>query len=205
MNVQQLRALPGWQRVTDAEGTGLVQAGGDRWIRAGQAVVEAGKPCVGPQLIASGEVQVLFEVADMGLAVVVLGPGDWIAPESAFDNTPPILGARALSDTRTLALPREQVERLRTMPQGVAVRLTRTLLQSQSKIAAALGEHAAPWLQRAHDKRQLSRADLTDLGMQRLVQPTQAVPMAGGQPASKQVEIIGHEGPAIAANFRPIR
>lgn len=205
MNVQQLRALPGWQKVGEAEGTALVQAGSDRWIRAGQAAVEAGKLCVGPLLIASGEVQVLFEVADMGLAVVVLGPGDWLAPETAYDSNPPVLGARALSDVRALSLPREQVDRIRNLPQGVAVRLTRTLLQSQAKIAAALGLHAAPWLQKAHDKRQMNRADLVDLGMQRLAQATQAVLPSGAQPASKQVELIGHEGPAIAANFRPIR
>ncbi len=202
MNLNQLRALAGWSQISDAEGTALVQAGNDRWIRAGHLAVEAGRACAGPLLIASGEVQLLFEIEGMGLAVAVLGPGDWLAPEAAFDNMPALLGARALTDTRALQLPREQVDRLRNLPLGLAVRLTRGLLRSQVKISAALGLHAAPWLQKANEKRTLAPADLVELGMTRVVAPA---PQATERPASNQVELIGHEGPAIAANFRPLR
>lgn len=178
MNLTAMRQLDGWADLGESELRSLGSYGVERWFRAGAPLQEPGVGIHGLAMITQGEVQSLFVVKDLALKVELLGPGRWLGSEAWTDGASSLLSFRALSDVRIVVLPMDQVERLRTNPTPLALRLFRSLLLSTAQTEARLGglsAQAAALQQPAHKP---GRHELMSLGFAKL---------------------------AIAANFRPLR
>lgn len=204
MTPAQLRALPGWTETPEGEATALCRMGAERWARPGGSLLEVGKSCLGPMLIVSGQVQLLFEVADFGMPLAVLGPGDWLSVDSAHHTHMSSLSARALTEAKAFQVPREQIEQVRQRPSPTGLRLLRAMLAAQVKLDANLAPHVAAWMRQLAAKRKLTKQDLLDLGMSKLVAST-TVTAEQAVKDGRAVEVVTHEGAPIAASFRQIR
>ncbi len=198
MNAAQLQSLPRWAALPDREALALVSMGIERHFRAGAAV---GAPNLGdsaPLLIVAGECKLLLDIGDLSLPVASLTAGDWWNADSAFDNAGCPLSLRALTDTRAFLIPKEAWASLATRQAALSLHLLRQALAAQLRIATALAPHAARWQHTAAAKRKPTTKDLLELGMNKLIAPTT------GRDAQVQrdVELVGHQGPAIAAAFK---
>lgn len=204
MTPGQVRAIPGWEDSTEGEVQGLLTACAERWHRVGAMLIDGSKPAMGAMMVVSGEVQLLFEVGDMALPLEVFGPGHWIGLTSALDEGNEGLSARAVNDVRVLVMGREGIDRLRAQPSPISLRVYRAILQSQFQSMGKLSPTMAQVQRFQAEKRKLGKADLIAMGFSRLTQSAQVAAMAGKEPG-RAVELVQHEGVAIAANFRAMR
>lgn len=201
MNLATLRTIPGWGDLSESELRVLGHSVTERWLRVGTPLQEAGHPVGGLSLITQGEAQTMMMARDMALMVELLTPGRWLGTEVLSEGGPALLSARAMTDVRVLNLPLEQFERMRSQPSPLALRLMRSLVASAAASEARLGQvaaHAAA-LQQKHLRP--GRGELTTLGFAKVsfaIQPTAAADRTG-------VEVVQHDGVAVAANFRPLR
>ncbi len=77
----------------------------ERSFKAGEAVVEQGKPGVGLFVIVSGSVKIMKKTAGGDeFEVAVNGPGDFIGEMSVLDDAPRSASVVAIEDTKCLAL-----------------------------------------------------------------------------------------------------
>lgn len=201
MNLSSLRALAGWSDLAEGELRGLGNYVTERWIRVGTLLQDFGHPLTSLALITQGEVQTMMVARDMALLLELLGPGRWLGTEALADAGTALVTARALTDVRVLILPIEQFERLRNQPTPIGLRLLRTVVASAAVTEARQSQLAAQAvaLQQKHLKP--GRSELAAMGFAKVafaIQPVSAAKRSG-------VEVVHHDGVAVAANFRPIR
>ncbi len=198
MNAAQLQGLPGWSEVGDREAIVVASMGVDRYFRAGTVVGAALQSDSAPLLVVTGEAKLLLEVGDLSLPVATLGPGDWWNADAAFEQVGCAFSLRALTDVKTFLLPREAWTDLGSRQAAVGLHLLRQLLAAQLRIGAALAPHTSRWQHAAAVRRKPTRKDILELGMVKLVAPA-----GRGDPrGEREVEVVGHQGPAIAAAFK---
>ncbi|MSQ82813.1 MAG: Crp/Fnr family transcriptional regulator [Myxococcales bacterium] len=201
MNAAQLQTVPGLVGLSDRDAVALAGMGVDRWFRAGSTVGEADHPDTGALLVVAGEAKLLLEVADLSLPFATLSPGDWWNCDAIYEHATSPFSLRALTDVKAFVVLREQLAELGARPAAMGQQLLRAMLLAQLRIAQALAPHAVRWQQTAAAKRKPNRKDILDLGMAKLVA---AVARGEVQPHN-QVEVIGHQGAAVAASFRQNR
>ena len=204
MTPKQIRAIPGWEDAVDGEINMLVAACAERWHRVGAMIIDGAKPAIGAMLVVSGELQTMFEVGDMALPVETLGPGTWIGTVSAFEEGAELLSVRAVQETRVMVLSREGLERMRAQPSPMSLRIQRAIVKTMHSSLAKLAPFVAQVQRLSTERRKHTKADLTALGFARLTQNAQAA-AARDQSGGRSVELVQHEGVAIAANFRALR
>lgn len=201
MNAGQLQAVAGWAALSDRDATALAAMGVDRWFRPGAVVSEAHNADGAPLLIVAGEAKLLLEVGELSLPIATLGPGDWCNVDAASERVAAPFSVRALTDLKALLVPREQFAELHSRPSSMGRQLLASLLAAQLRIGEQLAPHAARWQQAAAAKRKPTRKDILELGMVKLIAPTQS----GDARSQNQVELIGHQGTAVSAAFRQNR
>ncbi|MBM4345537.1 MAG: hypothetical protein FJ100_19370 [Deltaproteobacteria bacterium] len=198
MNASLLQGLPGWSGLSDREAIALAGLGVDRYFRAGSVVGVPHQADSAPLLVVAGEAKLLLEVGELSLPVATLGPGDWWNVDAAFELVGCALSLRALTDVKGFLLPREIWAGLGNRQAGLGLHLLRQVLSSQLRITADLAPHAARWQHAAAAKRKPTRKDILELGMVKLIAPTARADARG----QREVELVGHQGPAIAAAFK---
>jgi len=201
VNAAQLQAVPGWTALPNRDAVALTAIGVDRWFKAGVALGPTQNADSGPMLLVSGEAKVLIEVGDLSLVVATLGPGDWWNADASTDGAHSPLSLRTLTDVKAFLVPREQWGELPGRSATAGAHLLTSVLASQLRMAHALSPLVARWQAAAAARRRPTRKDLVDLGMVKLVAPTARPDGAG----AGQVEVIGHQGTAVAAMFRQNR
>ena len=201
MNAAQLQAVPGLTALSDRDAVALAAMGVDRWFRAGANVGDADHPDTGALLVVVGEAKLVLEVADLGLPFATLSPGDWWNCDAIYEHAVSPFSLRALTDVKAFLVPREQLAELGARPATMGQLLLRAMLLAQLRIAQALAPHAVRWQETAAAKRKPNRKDILELGMAKLVAPV----ARGEAQANNQVEVIGHQGAAVAASFRQNR
>lgn len=202
MNLATMRQLPGWSDLGDGELRSLAGYSTERWFRAGASLQEPGAVIPGLAMITQGEVQSLILVKDLALKVELLEPGRWLGSEAMTESATSLLSLRTLSDVRIMVVAMEQIERLRANPTPLGLRLFRSLLLSTAQSEARLGGLSvqAAALQQAALKP--SRQELLALGFAKLSIGVQTSMVSADR---NGVELVQHDGVAIAANFRPLR
>lgn len=201
MNLSGLRALPGWADLGEGELRGLAHYVAERWVRVGTLLQDFGHPLTGLALITQGEVQTMMVARDMALLVELLGPGRWLGTEALADAGTALVTARALSDVRVLVMPIEQFERARNQPTPVGLRLLRSVVASAAATEARQSQLAAQAVALQQKHLRPGRNELTAMGFAKVsfaIQPASAAKRSG-------VEVVQHDGVAVAANFRPLR
>jgi hypothetical protein len=96
----------------------------------------------------------------------------------------------------------EQVERLRTNPTPLSLRIFRSLMLSTAQTEARLGALSAQVASLQAAAAKPTRHDLLTLGFAKL---SIGVQSAAAPLDRNGVELVQHDGVAIAANFRPLR
>jgi len=203
MTPTQVRALPGWSDAVDGEISSLIQMCAERWHRVGAVVIDGSKAAPGAMMVVSGELQATIEVGDMALPVHTLGPGAWIGTLSALDEGVEMLSLRATSEARVLLVGREGMERLRTHPSPLSLRIHRGMVKTMQALQGKVSPLVAQVQRLAAERRKHTRADLLAIGFARLTQSAQQASRDG--PAGRTVEVVQHEGVPVAANFRALR
>jgi CRP-like cAMP-binding protein len=201
MNLSSLRALAGWGDLGEGELRGLANYVTERWVRVGTLLQDFGQPLAGLALITQGEVQTMMTARDMALLVELLGPGRWIGTEALADGGNALVTARALTDVRVLILPMEQFERVRNQPTPVGLRLLRSLVASAAATEARQSQLAAQAVALQQKHLRPGRSELAAMGFAKVAFAIQ--PAAGADRSG--VEVVQHDGVAVAANFRPLR
>ncbi len=199
MNLASLRTLAGWGDLGEGELRALGAYVTERWLRVGAVLQEAGQQPNSLALVTQGEVQTMMVERDMALLLELLGPGRWVGSEILADTGPTLVTARALSDVRVLSLPLEQFERVRQQPSPVGLRLMRSLVASAATTEARQAQVAAHALALQQKHAKPGRNELATLGFSRVSFAVQPAADRGG------VEVVQHDGVAVAASFRPIR
>lgn len=204
MTNNQVRAIAGWEDAADGEIQLLLNACAERWHRAGSVLIDGSKPAIGAMLVVSGELQSAVETGDMAMPIDHVGPGAWLGVVSALEDAPEGLTVRAVTEVRVLVMSREHVERFRTQPSPLSMRIyramARTLYSANSKLIGAVAQ-----VQRLQsERRKLTKHDMMAIGFSKLSQSAQQA--AGRDPTKERaVEIVQHDGVPIAANFRAMR
>ena len=202
MNLTTMRQLPGWGDLGEGELRSLGNYGVERWFRAGASLQEPGTAIPGLAMITQGELQSLLLVKDLALKVELLGPGRWLGTEAMTEGASSFLSARAMSDVRIVVVGMEQVERLRASPTPLSLRIFRSLLLSTAQTEARLGALSAQVAALQAAAAKPTRHDLLTLGFAKL---SIGVQSAAAPLDRNGVELVQHDGVAIAANFRPLR
>ena len=202
MNLTAMRKLEGWSDLAESELRNLSNYGVERWFRAGTALQEPGTVLPGLALVTQGEVQSLFLVKDLALKVELLGPGRWLGSEAWTEGASSLLSLRALSDVRIIMVALDQLERLRTNPTPLALRLFRSLAVSTAQTEGRLGSLSAHATALQQTAPKLGRHELMSLGFAKLAIGVQTSLVAGDR---NGVELVQRDGVAITANFRPLR
>lgn len=201
MNLSNLRTLSGFSDLNENELRALGGYVTERWVRIGTLLQDYGHSVTGLALVTQGEIQTMQVARDLALLVELLGPGRWLGTEAIADAGPSVLTARALSDVRLLSLPLEQLERIRSQPTPAGLRLLRSIVTSAAQSEARQSELAAHAMTVQQRHVRPGRGELTAMGFAKVsfaLQPVAVTDRNG-------VEVVQHDGVAVAANFRPIR
>lgn len=196
MTPAQFKIVLGSDALGERDAAALVGFGVERWFKAGAAIGEGNRFDLGGLLLLGGETKLLLDVGDMSLPIGTLAVGDWYGIENLTEHNPPPASLRALTDVKGLLFPREAYLDLYKRPGPALAALLGSMLASQWRQAAAFAPLFAKWQSTMAAKRTPTRKDLTDLGMAKLIAPTNA-PQNG-----RQVELIAHEGAPVAAAFQ---
>lgn len=202
MNLTTMRQMPGWSDLGEGELRSLGNYGVERWFRAGAPLQEQGTAIPGVALITQGDLQTLMLVKDLALKVELLGPGRWLGTEAMTEATTSYLSARAMSDVRVVVIGMDQIERLRATPTPLSLRIFRSLLLSTAQTEARMGALSAQVVELQAATAKPSRHDLLSFGFAKL---SIGVQSAAAPLDRNGVELVQHDGVAIAANFRPLR
>ncbi len=204
MTPKQIRAIPGWEDAADGEINNLFAVCAERWHRVGAMLIDGAKPAIGAMMIVSGELQTMFEVGNMALPIETLGVGDWVGTVSTFEDGAELFSVRAVTESRVLVLTREGLDRMKAQPSPTSLRIQRAIVKSMHSSLAKLAPLVSQVQRLNTEKRKHTKADLIALGFARLTQTAQIAASRDG-PAGRGVELVQHDGVAIAATFRAMR
>lgn len=129
-NRDLLKSIPLFSTMDDAERSTLAGLLREQSFRTGQVIFRQGEPGDSCHIITRGSVEITM-AADDGekIALDTLGPGALFGELSLFDGGPRIATIVASEPTRTLALEREQLNRLLLQQPQMAFDLIQSLVQ----------------------------------------------------------------------------
>ncbi len=141
-----LRRVPLFAELSE-EDLGSVAGGGEPVeLAAGAILAEEGEPGDALFVILSGELQVVKKSRTTEVPIAVLGPGEIVGEMAIFEAQPRMASVRAVSPTRVMRIPRDEIlELLRTRPSATLsmlrtvmgrLRSTEAMLREREKLAA---------------------------------------------------------------------
>lgn len=127
--MKQLRRIPFFATLSDAELENIVQRLQRRHCRAGELIVPAGAPGEALYLVDSGLVRLVSDAATEAAVFAHLGEGDFFGETALLTGRPHVAAVQAVSDTDLWVLKKADFEALLATNPAISLAISRVLSQ----------------------------------------------------------------------------
>ena len=142
--VDQLRAIPTYSRLSEADLTMLAAVSTTRLYTKGEQIFRESDPADSFHMIVRGRVKIFKETpAGKDLILALLGPGDPVGAVAVYMETPFPATAEAIEDTICVQAPSsafyELLDRSPSLVRGLLLGLTHRLMELTGRLAVLTG------------------------------------------------------------------